>query len=112
DDLLEDRPQLLAWPAPLGPEVEDHQRRHRGMDDLGLEPLDRFALGFGEAQGRHCRSKLRSNAADGAHMGGWRGGHKRVSQSLAGSRPPMLGARLTSAGEALLARFGVSSERA
>jgi hypothetical protein len=52
-DLVEDRRELLARAAPLGPEVEDDERRHRRLDDVALEPLDRFAFGFGETQSRH-----------------------------------------------------------
>jgi len=38
-DFLEQRPQLLARPAPFGPEIENDERAHRRGDDLGLEPF-------------------------------------------------------------------------
>jgi hypothetical protein len=53
-DLLEHGPELLARPAPLGPEIEDHQRVHRWLDDLLLEPLDRLALSLCQAYRCHA----------------------------------------------------------
>ena len=53
-DLLEHRRQLLARPAPFRPEIEQHQARHRRLDDLFLELRDGFALGFAQAQGSHA----------------------------------------------------------
>src|SRR5262249_4805022 len=50
---LEHRPELLARPAPFGPEVEDDQRGHRGLNDLLLKALDRVAFGFGQAKSCH-----------------------------------------------------------
>ena len=38
-ELLEHRRELLAGPAPLGPEVDDDRHLHRALDDLGLERL-------------------------------------------------------------------------
>jgi hypothetical protein len=48
------------------------------MDDVLLESFDRFALGFGETQGRQGCHSLPSNSAVRAHMGGWRECHKRL----------------------------------
>jgi hypothetical protein len=49
--LFEHRLQRLAWPAPRGPEVDDHWYLHRCLDDLGFEFLDgniKGKLGHGE----------------------------------------------------------------
>src|SRR3546814_19963030 len=34
---LEDRPQRLAWPAPLGPEVDQYRRLQGFLQHFGLE---------------------------------------------------------------------------
>ena len=54
-DLLEHRRELLARPAPFGPEIEDDERGHRRLDDVVAELLYRLALG-GTGQGGHCCS--------------------------------------------------------
>ena len=99
-DFLEHRSELLARLAPLGPEVEHHQRRHRRLDDVLFEAPDRLAFGFAQPHSRHGRVIPLRFALNAAHMGGSRGGHKRPRRSLAGQAFAMLGARLTSAGKA------------
>ena len=108
-NLVEHGRQLLARPAPFGPEVENHQCGHRWMDDVAFEALDRFALGFGEAQGRHGAGQTPFNSRRVAPI--WAAPANPTSgdsSSLAGARASMLGARLTSAGPG----SGDSSERA
>src|SRR5205085_56586 len=100
-DLVEDRPELLARPAPVGPEIEDDERGHRGMDDLLLETLDRLALGFGETQRRHlCPQTFRSTLRPRPYGGLEQRSQAGWAQSLAEAHFAMLGARLTSAGTA------------
>jgi len=38
-ELLEDRPERLAWPAPRRPDIEQHRLRERGVDEVGFEVL-------------------------------------------------------------------------
>ena len=49
--------ELLAHGRTVRPEIEDHQRRHRRMDDLFLQPLDRLALSLCQAYGCHGRRR-------------------------------------------------------
>ncbi len=37
DDLLENRPEGLAWAAPGRPEIDEDGRRQRGLNDVGFE---------------------------------------------------------------------------
>ena len=72
DDLLEQRRQLLAGPAPRGPEVDDHGNAARRLDDVlheacGGRILDE--LGVVHASRRtlqHAQFHLRLLAAAGA----------------------------------------------
>ena len=48
-DLLQQRRQRLARPAPLRPEIDDDEARHRRLDDVAAEALDGFLLGGGHA---------------------------------------------------------------
>ena len=60
-DLFEDRGQLLAGPAPFGPEIEDDQPGHRRLDDVAPECLQRVLLGRAHTQRRHVSfSRVRS----------------------------------------------------
>ena len=52
-DLLEDRRQLLARPAPFRPEIDDDELSHAWFDDVAPELLDRFLVGFAQSQSRH-----------------------------------------------------------
>jgi hypothetical protein len=44
-DLLQHRRQRLARPAPLGPEIDDDELRHRGLDHVAAELLHSLLLG-------------------------------------------------------------------
>ena len=106
-DLFERERKLLARRRTVRPEIENDQRGHRRMDDLALEPLDRLAFGFAQAQGRHgCRRSFK--CLPGGPYGRVKG--PRTS-GLAGRVGAMLGARLTSAGSARL-RPALARERA
>ena len=52
-DLFQHGGQLLARAAPLGPEIDDHERGHGRLDDIALERLDRFLVRRAHTQGRH-----------------------------------------------------------
>ena len=66
-ELVEDRAQLLARPAPFGPEIEDHEAGHRRLDDVALEALDRLPFVLAHPESRHaCLLRCGPAYGDGA----------------------------------------------
>src|SRR5690606_34227204 len=53
---LQHRAELLAWPAPLGPEIDQHRHLQRALDDLRLEAVgggvEHVRLGGGGGHGQ------------------------------------------------------------